>query len=368
MPYISDIIFERLAPAQDEAHNFVRDNKYRILSAIIISVICCLIINVFHLLAVSSPEFAANEYIGCLKNRDYKKAADYYNNIPTGMVKGEDIGLILKNMYDDSKDFKITNINNASPGKYDVEFETYRGGFKDSSHFTLVDTKDSLLGLKKDWKVIFPFNVKDLCITGTDGFSVFIDNTKYGEISGGVLNVKGIICGRHDFRVEIKNTGESSNINAEITEGIDELEIKAVPESGFRKQMEKLITDFCTNWAKYSLSEDPQGLKPYLTDRLYNEYAKDTNMFYGSKYITCEFTPDFRDIIFNSGEDIFFNVDEKWHLKENITDSKLLFKDNGKTMLEQYQNISWEYHIIKDQGQWKVDNARQVSFIRDILN
>lgn len=350
--------------------DLVKENKKRILIAITMSIICHFIITLCCSIISSTPDFAAKGYVGCLKSKNYSKAIDYFTGIPAvDMVKDDNIKTILKNTYDSAQDIKILEVNPISgSGMYEVNFEIINGHLRSNSRFLLLNMGDSFMGLQNNWKVVFPFKVRDLCITGVDGSKIFIDSIECGEISGGSINIQGIICGIHDFRAEIEDIGQTIYTKEEINEYSDKLELKVLPESNFKKLVEKLITDFCTSWSQYCLNESPNSMQPYLTDRLYKQYLKEIGMQSGSKYVTCEYTVSFKEISFLSREKVSIVVNEVWKLKEVITDSKVIFILNGKETLEQYQELSWRYFIVNDSGSWKIDGVEQISFNQRVLN
>ncbi|HBM74676.1 MAG TPA: hypothetical protein DD429_03880 [Clostridiaceae bacterium] len=143
------------------------------------------------------------------------------------------------------------------------------------------------------------------------------------------------------------------------------LELK--PEEGFRNDMESLISLFCKGWSEYCLSRKPESIKPYLTSELFDEYISDTDMFYGSKYEKCEYAVEFKEMVINSRDDISLRVDERWHLTEAVIVYGLVFKVNDKTRLEQNQYISWNYHIVRESGVWKIGLADQLEFRQEII-
>jgi hypothetical protein len=101
---------------------------------------------------------------------------------------------------------------------------------------------------------------------------------------------------------------------------------------------------------------------------LYKKYAEDTDIFGGSRFLICEYSVGFGGLLIEDSNNINFVTDEKWHLKEEITDDNLLFKDNGGTTLEQNQNITWKYNAVKENGIWKLDGVQQISFKQEIIN
>lgn len=339
-------------------------------AAIVISAACCLMaVTLYYIIIPSMPRTTASAYLKSIMSKDYDKAAMYFINIPQSpMVNKESINAALKDSFDLVSDIKILEAAPAGqPGLYDVKYRIESGSESILKTFSLLNTSSSLMGFKKEWKVIFPFKVQDIIVNGIDGSIVYVDGNKAGSIENGELQINGLIWGKHTFKVELPGMGESNNTIMEVNDMMHSFTFDLVPTEGFRKEMERLIHSFCAGWSQYCMSRNPESIKPYLMERLYNEYIGDTERFFCSRYEKCDYDIEFKDILIKDRDNIVFNVNETWNIKEVITNSDMVFELNKKAELEQIQHAYWGYHIIRQTGSWKIDSVDQLSFKTDII-
>jgi hypothetical protein len=339
------------------------------LAIIFISALLITGISYFMLLKPSLPDMAAKSYAAFLKNKNYEQAALFYTDIPEGMTGPAEIKSVLKSLYDGAQDISIKDISSSLDSRiYSVKLYIKEDGTYREENISLYNTKNSLFYLKKEWKVAFPFKIKNITVKGTEGSKVFIDGVEAGQIKGGQLAVQGIICCRHNFSLGIDGIGRSDEVEQDIDDRISRVELNIIPTPEFKLIIEKLISDFCSGWASYCLSQDSISIKPYLTERLYSAYTKDDIRFQGSKYVLCQGEVSFKNLSVDSPTSLYYTLDEKWHIKETITSQDMVFKDNNRTELEQIQYINWRYHIIFNDGEWKIDSADQIGYKQEILN
>lgn len=349
---------------------YIKENNQRVFFVVLISALWyTLFIAPFYLLIKPSmPQSAAEQYITHLKNRDYKKVIECYTGIPSGAGTGyEHIKNALKNRYDGVYDMSIKSTEKSSEsGSYKILFETRgdSGAFEDSVF--LYNTSSSFFGLKKEWKVVFPFKTRDITIGSAEGAVVLIDGIESGEIKGGKLAVSQVIWGKHNFEVKLNGIAQSDNQNIKIDESTETLELKVIFSEEFRKSVDKLLSDFVKGWSDYCLTQNPEKVKSFLTDRLYKEYTKDSDRFNGSKYVISQCSLEHGELETGSLNAVSYTVDEKWHLKEVITSPEMVFKDNYKSQLEQTQHIKTKYQLVNDGGAWKIDSAKQLAFKQEI--
>lgn len=345
-------------------------NKAKMPAAVLLSAVFCLFICIFLYIVISSmPRTTALKYIKCIKSKDYDKAFMYYMDVPCGvMINSGSIKKALSDNYSGVSSVTLNSIMPENPpAEYRVKFQLKGSGEIFDDSFLLYNSKSSLAGLKREWKILFPFKVRNITVTCADGCAVYIDGIFAGKVEGGILDINNIIYGRHNFYAEIPGMAQSEEKVFEINDGSQSVALKIYPTDEFRSKMEELIKGFCSGWTDYCLSRNPQSIKPYLTDKIYQEYINDTERFNGSRYEKCEYTISFKDISISCNDRIAFTVDEKWHTTEVITDSSMIFKDSRRAVLEQIQYICWCYGIINEAGKWKIDSADQISFKQDIV-
>lgn len=323
----------------------------------------------FLLLLRSLPETAVRRYIDTLKNGEYKKASLYLINIPDGITDTNEISIALQDKYEDCGNMSIKSLSipvNSRICTVTVDMEMDGTHYEDS--ILLLNSRDSISHLKKEWKVICPFETCDVVFKGIDGCRVFMDDEEIGTIKKAELHCSGIICCNHNFKLQLDGIGQSDNVKAAVKKGMNEIDIGIKPSDDFTNSMKKIISGFSNGWKQYCLSRKTDIIKPYLTRNMYLSCTEDKSRFMGSKYNICQGEITFRDIAIENDGSIYYTVDEKWHIKESITDRRYLFKDNGKAQLEQVQYLTWKYHIIKDDGVWRIDSAEQLSYRQEILN
>lgn len=351
-------------------YQYIEENRQRIYAALIICAVWYVLIMLpYHtIIKPSRPEYVAKSYIKYLKNKDYDKAQEYYMNIPEGVFTGsyfvEDA---LRNKYEKASAIQVKEVAPSKiTGAYDVQFQVEQQ-YKTLEHTVLLyNTGTSILGLRKEWRILFPFRTQDICIKGIEGTSIFIDDVEAGIIKSGEIKIPGVIWGKHRFRGSISDVGKSDVIETEINDYTNALELYIKPEYGFKKDMDELVSNFSKGWSEYCLSQDGDKIKPYVTDRLFEKYTNNPDMFNGSKYVICQYNLEFLDLSISGPGSASYTVDGKWHLKEVITDKDMVFKDTSKEELEQDQYIKWKYRIVNDSGKWKIDSAEQLSFKQDI--
>lgn len=347
----------------------LKKNRSNIFKAIFTFLSSCLIIDIFcSAIALYMPYSTAEAYTECLNHKDYDKALKYYVDIPEGiMTNTAGIRAALRNEYENTSKIKIDSVTPALKlGVYDAKITITKNGQTYVGSFSLLKSNTGSSGLKSEWRVLFPFKVKDVRISGPDGSWVYVDGIYAGVIQNGILDISGVICGSHDFTASIPYMAKSETLSMEVNEENHDLEIKLKPVEGFRKDMERLISDFCDGWSEYCMSRNPQCIRPYLSSGLFNEYANDPDIFCGSKYEECRYAIDFKEFEIKSRDSIRCRVDEKWHIREIVIVPGLMFKANGKTSLEQDQYITWDYNIMFQSGSWKIDSTEQISFRQEI--
>lgn len=346
------------------------EDRIRNLRTILIFLSSCLAVSIFYYgILLYMPYSTAEAYIKCLNSKDYDKALKFYIDVPDSMfINDESISSSLKDEYESISKISIKSVSLSSKPKiYDVNLNLIKGSQKYTGRFSLYNIKSSLGGLKREWKVLFPLKVQDVIVKGPDGSFAFVDGINAGVIQNGALDIKKVISGKHEFKAVIPEMAASGTVNFKVDELNNNIVLELKPEEGFRNDMENLISLFCKGWSEYCLSRKPESIKPYLTSELFDEYISDTDMFYGSKYEKCEYAVEFKEMVINSRDDISLRVDERWHLTEAVIVYGLVFKANDKTRLEQNQYISWNYHIVRESGVWKIGLADQLEFRQEII-
>lgn len=323
----------------------------------------------FLLLVPSLPETTAKIYIDTLKSGEYEKASLFLTNIPNGMTDTYEISTALQDNYGDCDSMSIKNLYipvNSRVCNVTVDIE--RDGTHREDNIVLVNSKDSIFHFKKEWKVICPFEVTDMIFKGINGCKVFMDDEEIGTINKGELHSSGIICCNHNFRLQLDGIGQSGNVKAAVKSGTNEIDLEIEPSDEFTDSMKKVIFGFSNGWGQYCLTRNADSIKPYLTKSMYLKYTEDKTRFKGSRYTICKGEVAFKNIEIENADSIYYTADEKWHIKESITDRRYVFQDNGKAQLEQAQYLTWKYHIINDGGVWRIDSADQLSYRQEILN
>lgn len=323
----------------------------------------------FLLLVPSLPETAAREYIDTLKKGEYEKASLFLINIPNGMTDTNEISIALQDTYRDCDSMSIKSLSvPVNSNMCSVTVDIDKDGIHHEENILLLNSKDSIFHFKKEWKVVCPFETAGVVFKGIDGCRVFMDDEEIGTIKNGELNAGGIISCNHNFRLQLDGIGESDNVKAAVKNGTNEVELVIKPFDEFADSIKKVISSFCMGWGQYCLTRKADSIKPYLTQSMYLKYTGDSSRFQGSKYTICQGEVTFKDIGIENADSIYYTVDEKWHMKESITDRTFVFKDNGKAELEQVQYLTWKYHIINDGGVWRIGSAEQLSYRQEILN
>lgn len=349
-----------------------RKNLLKIFIAFIIYGTFSVCVNLFvrFIVLPSTPMYTARVYADCLTAKDYAKAQSYYTEVPDiERLKKNEIENVLQSIYGSIQNIKISEVmNNPESGTYLARMEFIREGVVSYSPIFLRNEGSSLLGFKRDWKVVFPFATASLQVKGIEGLNIFMDGTNAGTIKDGKLDIKNIICGKHIFGAQLGGTGVMTDTYIDVDDSSCTLEFSVQPTERFREDMKNLISGFCSSWSEYCLKEDPSVMKDYLTDRLYARYANDPSIFSGSRFSLCQCSVEFKELQIENDASACYIVDEKWHLKEEITDPSFIFQANGKIELEQEQYMTWKYHVVRDSASWKIDGTEQISFTQDILN
>jgi len=347
---------------------YLEENSRRIFAAALISAICYLVLAIplFLIMGPYTPSSVATGYINTIKSKNYDKALCYYTDVPEGDMTGSSfVKSHLERTYHDISDIAIKSIQKSSVvNSYDVKLEIKKGNEVTEENILLKCVGSSFFGVIKELKVVFPFKVMDFVIKGIDGSKVYVDGVDAGQIKDGMLLIKNIIQGKHAFIANIPEMAVSDNVEVEVCESTLEICLNVRAVDDFKKDIEKLISDFCKGWCEYCLTQENEAIKPYLTDKLFNEYINDTERFNGSKYLICENTMEFKDMSLADEDNLFYTVNETWHLKEAITIKGLVFEDNNKSTLEQNQYAQWKYHIIRSGGLWKLDIGERLSFVK----
>lgn len=349
---------------------YIKENSSRIFAVLLISAVwyVLMVLPYYMIIKPSMPESAAEDYILHLKGKNYDKALECYIEIPKSPIANEYyIKNVLKNTYENVSDIRVKRVEVSSKLHiFNALLEIDTGNRRYEENISIYNTGTQLYGLKKDWKIVFPFKTRDVSITSVSGAKVFIDDVEAGIIEQGKFTAHEVIFGKHSFSVQMGNIGKSDNIEIEVNDNSNNIELGIKPAYEFKNRANDLISCFCRGWAEYCLSTDAEKIKPYLTERLFKEYTGDTERFNGSKYDRCEYNIDFMDLSIISDNEAYYTVDEKWQIKEVITDPKLVFKDNNKSELEQIQYIKWKYHMVNDKDIWKIDSAEQLDFKQEI--
>lgn len=347
----------------------IRSNPPRSYAAIMICILWCFVIEMFNYFIIkpSKPESVSRDYIANIQTGEYANALAYFINIPQSSIYTNNyIESVLKKYYEGASTISVKQVSGtSSPDIYDITIEIKDDSGTREEKICLHNTDTRLLGLKKEWRVAFPFKTRDIIIKGTEGSKIFIDGIEVGDIIGGSLKVRDIVYGKYNFSASIGSIAKCESY-VDINEYTDYLTLMAKPSDEFTQKIYDLVYNFCKCWSDYCLNQDPDCIKPFLADRLFKEYTEDDGRFTGSKYILCQFAIEPLSLIAAGDNDVFYTADEIWHMKERITDPKLVFKDNNKSELEQKQHIRWKYHIINDSGVWKIDSAEQLSFKQEI--
>jgi hypothetical protein len=314
----------------------------------------------------NSPEAAGKSYINLLNQKEYAKTIDYFINVPEDlMTQNEDINKALIYKYDGASNIKFKECKAKVKNKeYVLLFEVSKSGKLIEDQVTLVNVGDR----KREWKVDFPLNTYHVLIKSMDGSKVIVDNKEIGTIKDGEFNISKIIEGAHDFKTNLSDIAESNLIKREIENNNEYIELQVKPLNQFKDSMVNILLNFAESWSKYCLTADRNNIKPYVTDRLYNEFAKDTGMFSGSKYVKAKGKIEYKDINIKGDTSVYITVAEVWDLKEVTTSSDIVFGDNNKNELDQTQFITCKYHLVKNEDSWKIDSLEQESFKKKINN
>ncbi|KPU44605.1 hypothetical protein OXPF_16880 [Oxobacter pfennigii] len=356
---------------ESNAGEFIKHNAQKIFAFILLSTIIFILFFIFNfmILIPSYPESTAKQYVNCIMNKKYQDAIEYYTyEIDEPALSHNFLLKYLENKYKNANSINVLPMKEFQNGLEKTFYlEITQGGNKVTESITLINTDSSLLGIKKTWKIIFPYHTKSIDIKGANGSEVYLDDIFLGEIRDGILKADNVIEGLHYIKSYIPGVGQSEVIEIDTGKDGDDvlLKINLYPE--FERAMEKLVRDFCSGWSEYCLTQNPEKIKPYLTDSLFNIYTYKDGRFNGSKYELSDNTISFVDISLKDSKTIHYTVDEKWHIKEAITDPGLTFEINRKETLEQIQYMKWKYYIINENGTWKIDSADQLSFNQEIV-
>ena len=363
---MAENIFKRLL-------QMIKSRSFKKIFAVVLSsmiILAAADLFIIKVIIPSTPAFTAGKYIELLNKRDYREAIKYYIDIPYGMmVKENDIINVLKQKYDNTSNAAIKKITDGSgSGTKNIDIVLPGKEAPSMDKITLYNTKSSFLGLKREWKVIFPFKLSNLCINSIDGTEIYIDGTYAGTVKAGSLNINGVIFGIHDIKANLSNMASNKETDTayDIEKPEYEINIDLTPDEDFKSSAQKLIFNFCKGWSDYCLTQKSDYIKQYLSDKLYKEYMKDTERFNGSKYQISDFKVNFKDLSFTDEKTACYSVDETWHLKEVITGQNMIFQANGEKVLEQNQYISWKYFITNEQENLKIFSTQQVNYRQEI--
>lgn len=314
----------------------------------------------------NSPEVAGKSYINLLNEGEYIKAIDYFINVPESpMTQIQDINKALIYRYDGTSNMEFKECKTKVKNKeYVFLFEVNKNGKLIEDQVALVNIGNK----KREWKVDFPLNTYHVLIKSMDGSKVIVDSKEVGTIKNGEFNISEIIEGPHDFKTSLSNIAESNLIKQDIKDNNEYIELQVKPLNQFKDSMVEILLNFSKSWSKYCLTADRNNIKPYITDKLYNEFAKDTDMFSGSKYVKAKGTVEYKDLTIESDKSVFVTVAEVWDLKEVTTSSDIVFSDNNKNELDQTQFITCKYNLVRNEDSWKINSVEQESFKKKINN
>lgn len=312
---------------------------------------------IFYSQHIKSPETFVSNYIKAVNARDFDKVYECFTEIPDSPFISKEAVIEFLNFKAGQNQVPVySDIHNLKEnGTGDEAFITVDCDYMGDRKMETIHVKK---GKDNKWRIPFPYSPTSVAIYTLEGAQVIFDGAPI-EDRDGRIDIPGVLEGEYDITVVFDETMTDPIETKVLVKSGDStfwFEDFAVNED-FQNEMFLLVENYNKAWQRATVDNDLSGLREYMTEQKFEEdqqYLMRSKENYQYIFSNFEIEPDRVEV--KSGDCVLVFVTEKWHFKRHALNGNI-FTLNERQDLEQKQTLEWVYLVVRENGQWKVNDG-----------
>lgn len=201
-----------------------------------------------------------------------------------------------------------------------------------------------------------PYETYPIEIVTIPGVEIIFDGVTV-EDKDGYVTIDEVIEAEHEIKLTLEGMIEpiTTKINVYSENTYFEF-IGFQVDDDLQAELYTLLKDFNDASIEAGKEKNPEYYMPYVTEIKYHEFIDLYERIFWYKSVFIEYTMEPVHVEVASKDLVYFTVIENWYGKREVIEDGRKFNQNKDTEIEYKQKITWQYELIKEDGNWKINN------------